>query len=75
MLTALVEKGLPGARHADGRDVQALPAQGSGRRYALLDLLRYVAALMVALMHWSLETPEQTFSTLRYWSSSRVSAG
>ena len=31
------------------------PARPSDRRYVLLDVLRYVAAVMVAVMHWGLE--------------------
>lgn len=35
-------------------------------RYALLDLIRYVATMMVALMHWGLEIgPEKFHEFLR----------
>ena len=62
-----VQAGVAGGKAAvtgaiDGRPVAATEAlspagRGShaGRRYALLDVLRYVAALMVAVMHWGLE--------------------
>src|SRR5213075_2537991 len=49
---------------ADVVSSRTVRVRQSDRRYALLDILRYVTAVMVAVMHWGVEFPEQTYSRL-----------